>query len=580
MAGVMIQCVGVFLWLIPGLGLPLARRCALEPTERLTVAWLGGAVVLYLLATALFLPAVPAPYWRWLGVAATAGWLTSWREVLGWWRDRPARRQLARWLLVTAWVLAALACIRNYSGGDWIGDWVGHYQRADYFLRQDPATRWIFQYDPLTARAPLQNLVTAGLLAFTSGSFAHYQVFTSLLGTLVVFPLGLIAARFGRDGRAGAWLPLVLMLNPMFMENATYSWTKLGCAAFVLAGVAFFLRAVARHGLLAWSIAVLAFSAGVLAHYSAVPYLLVFAGAYLLLHRGAWGVARFWSEVARLGAAAGLLLATWFGWAIARSGLAATVNANTTAHYLSAMSIGQALDAFGLNLARTLFPPLLLATDDGFLVHANLAATVRDFAFAVYQTSLPGMIGTGIFAILIGWAFKRRDGFWRDLHLPGATWGIVAAIVILGVAVHTAPVRWGVGHICLQPLVLAVLAGVAARIPGSPRWMRHWLGFGLALDGAAGVALHLWLEHLAVPVNALALQGGALLRRVYGLSLANNAAEKFALQYSFVGDATWTPAALLMALGLLLLIAIWHAAGTLKPAVDLCRANPPESPSS
>ncbi len=578
MAGVVLQCLVVFVGLIPGLGLPLARRCALEPRERMAVAWLGGAVVLYLVATALFLVAVPAPHWRWLGLLALAGWVTSWREAADWWRDRPARRQLAQWLLVSAWILTALACIRNYSGGDWIGDWVGHYQRADFFLRQDPSTRWIFKYDPLTARGPLQNFVTAGLLAFTPGDFAHYQVFTSLLGTLAVFPLGLIAATMGSDRSAGGWLPLLLMLNPMFVENATYSWTKLGCAAFVLTGIAFFLRARADDSGLRWWLAVLAFAAGILAHYSAVPYFIVFGLAYLACHRGAWRTESFWSRTLGLGATAAMLLATWFAWAIARSGLAATVDANTTAHYLSALSPGQTLSAFGLNLARTLLPPVLLATDDGSLMHANLAATLRDHAFALYQTSLPLMIGTGALAVLTGWTVRWRNGAWKTLPLPAASWGAVAAIVLLGVAVHTAPVRWGVGHICLQPLALAVLAVVAGQIPGSPAWVRRWLAGGLVLDGAAGVALQLWLEHLAVPLNALALQGGAVLRSIYGLSLANNAAEKVALQYTFVGDGAWAPALLVAVFALLLGIAIRQAAATLKPAVDFCRATPPESP--
>ena len=578
MAGVVLQCLAVFLWLIPGLGLPLARMCPLEPRERMTVAWLGGAVMLYLLTTGLYLSAVPAPAWRWLGLAAIAAWLTSWREARSWWRDRPARRQLAHWLLVSAWVLTALACIRNYSGGDWIGDWAGHYQRAVYFLRQDPSVRWIFTLDPLTARAPLQNLVTAGLLAFSSAGFAHYQVFTALLGTLVVFPLGLIAATIGRRSEAGACLSLLLVLNPMFVENATYPWTKLGCAAFVVAGLAFFIRAMPGDDLSRWVIAVLAFGAGVLAHYSAVPYFLVFAAAYLGLHRRVWRTADFWARTGRLGVAAGLLLATWFGWAVARTGWSATVGTNTTAQYLRVMSAGQQLAAFGLNLTRTLFPPAVLAMDDGFLTHANTAATMRDYAFSLYQTSLPCMIGTGALAILIGWTAMRRAGGWKRVPLPAGSWIVVAAIVVLGVAVHTAPVRWGVGHICLQPLALAVVAGVAGLVSGSSAWVRRWLAIGLVLDGAAGVALQLWIEHLAVPISALALQDGALLRRIYGLSLANNAAEKVALQFVFLGDGAWAPRFLLAIFALLLMLAVRLAAENLKPAIDLSRANPPESP--
>ena len=578
MLGVVAQCCAVFLWLIPGLGLPVARLCRIEPRERMIVGWFGGAVVLYAIATVLYLTAVPATHWRWLGLAATAGWLTSWPEALAWWRDPPARRQLIHWLVVTGWVVTALGSIRNYSGGDWIGDWVGHYQRAVFFLRQDPAERWIFTLDPLTARAPLQNLVTAGLLAFSSASFAHYQVFTALLGTLAVLPMELIASTAGGDRSTGGWLPLLVMLNPMFVENATYPWTKLGCAAFVLVGIAFALRAWPADDFKRWLLAVLALGAGVLAHYSAVPYFIVLAAAFFIGHRAVWRTAGFWNRTVRLGAAAGLLLATWFGWAIARAGLAATVGANTTAQYVQAMTLRQQVAAFGLNLARTLVPPVLLATDDGSLVHASPVATLRDQAFALYQTSLPLMIGSGTLVFLLGWAARARRPGGLGRMLPTGGWVAVAGIIMLGVAAHTAPVRWGVGHICLQPLALAAVAAVAGRASGAPAWMRRWLAIGLALDGLAGIFLHLWLEHLQVPISALALRGGVPLREIFGLSLANNFAAKVALQLVFLGDASWPPAFLLALFALLLMVAVWFALPSAPPAVDRGRAMPPPSP--
>jgi 4-amino-4-deoxy-L-arabinose transferase-like glycosyltransferase len=35
---------------------------------------------------------------------------------------------------------------------------------------------------------------------------------------------------------------VVLMLNPLFLQNATYPWTKLQAAFFILSGLYFFLR--------------------------------------------------------------------------------------------------------------------------------------------------------------------------------------------------------------------------------------------------------------------------------------------------------------------------------------------------
>jgi hypothetical protein len=61
------------------------------------------------------------------------------------------------------------------------------------------------------------------------------------LCSLAYLPVGLLAWRFG--GRAPrASPPSVLMVNPLFIQNATYPWTKLQAVFFILTGLYFFLR--------------------------------------------------------------------------------------------------------------------------------------------------------------------------------------------------------------------------------------------------------------------------------------------------------------------------------------------------
>lgn len=534
MLAVLALCIVAFLGLIGGLGLLVASRLSLAPSERLVAVVLAGQGVLYLAGTVFYLARVPAEYWLLLSLPAVAGWWCARRELRAWSAHADVRRMLAGWSIVVAGGLVALALIRNYSGGDWIGDWVGHYHRAIHFLRQDPNDAWIFALDPMTARPPLQNIVTAVLLAFTPATFAHYQVFTLLLGSMAVLPLGLLVASLGAGGRASSWLILLLLVNPMWVQNVTYSWTKLGCAAWVLAGIAFMVRA--RESEKLWLLAALALSAGVLTHYSAAPYFLVLSALYFCHHRRRWRDVAFWRQSVIIGAAMAMLLTSWFGWAVARYGWSATAGANTTAGYLRAMTWPEQVTAFWQNLLYTLVPPVLLPVDSSILTHANLAATVRDWAFAVYQTCLPFMVGTGAL-LALSWRFLQTDSSLRPrLRRNGGVLAAVLAIVALSVAAHAARVRWGVGHIGLQPLALAALTVAAGFVASAPRRIQIIVVAGLLFDAVLGVGLHLGVEHLAVPPAVVALDGGAPLRALYGLGFAANATAKHALGLTLLGD--------------------------------------------
>ena len=64
---------------------------------------------------------------------------------------------------------------------------------------------------------------------------------TTILCSLAYLPVGLLAWRFG--GRHAARVAAaILMVNPLFLQNATYPWTKLPAAFFILSSLYFFLR--------------------------------------------------------------------------------------------------------------------------------------------------------------------------------------------------------------------------------------------------------------------------------------------------------------------------------------------------
>ncbi len=543
----------VFLWLVPGLGLLTTRFLRLPPQDRLVAIISAGIILLGLGGQVLHITGASPAGWRILALVAAAGWALHGREAVTWWRCTQSRLLLRHWLIVATGCLGALALIRTYSGGDWIGDWVGHYHRAHYFLHQDPAELWIFTLDPFTARPPLLNLATSALMAQGDDSFAAYQVYTTLLGSVTVLPFCRLVVAAGGRRRALALVPLLLLVNPLFMQNATYSWTKLGAAALVLIGVWFFRRAMSGGKTLHWKLSGLAFSAAVLAHYSSAPYALAAVAAYGWLHRDRWGVAGFWSASLRMALGAILLGLTWICWAIARQGFAATLLANTSVQQAGELSAVGQLQSFALNLWHTVLPPPWPGADMAFLQHGDALSTLRDRMFVFAQTSLPGMAGCGGLIVLL-WGLGRRLGPVKS-WLPGAV--LLAALVIVGVAVHPARMRWGAGHICLQPLALGFAAVAIATLPALPALVRRIAVFGWLVDAGLGVGLHLYIEHRQVNPTVLGLGDGEPLRSMYGLAFGNNAAAKYALGLQLLGDTI--P---LVGAGILILIALVAAIPT------------------
>src|SRR5262249_59914048 len=82
----------------------------------------------------------------------------------------------------------------------------------------------------LTFRAP----PSPPLFPYTTLFRSHYQLAMTFFSSLTFLPAALLARRFGGCRGAVTALALLFMVNPMFLENATFAWTKLPAAFFVL----------------------------------------------------------------------------------------------------------------------------------------------------------------------------------------------------------------------------------------------------------------------------------------------------------------------------------------------------------
>ena len=545
----LIACLLLFFVLTFGLAWPLAARLQLDPAEKLVASAMLSQLAAYLVAFAIYLLGLPvAAFWL-LPVLAAAGLIAGRQALIATARDPGARAVLIGQLLVTGWCTGWLFFIASYSGGGWAGDWYEHWERTRFFLERWPVETRFLGFGALPARPPLANLVTGALLALTPGAFAYYQLFITLLGTVSFLPAALLVRRFAPRATgpaAVAVFAVLLMLNPSYVENATFAWTKLTAVFFILTGLYFFLRTLDPGApRAAGPLSALALAAGLLAHYSAGPYVLLLAVAWFVLNRARWPDRAFWRQTAQLALIGALVLATWFAWSLAVYGPHTTLLSNSSVAVKDAQS-GNQLLKIALNVRDTLVPHFLRHLDGALIAQTSPWGYWRDWFFQLYQVNLFFVFGSVAWLALVrelgrGWgaAAPRSRWFWA---------GFCGGVILLGVAVHGARDSWGLAHICLQAVVVLGLAYLAARWANLGRGWRIVLAAGAALDLFLGVALQFAVQSYAF--DRWFTPGRPFLDTLqsYSESSVMNAAGKIVHHLAFFREEFHVPAALVLAL--------------------------------
>ncbi len=484
-----------FVVLIFGIGPALMPLDLGSPLRRVTVGIAASLTALYLLGFSYYLLNVPVfAYWSVFIAAVVVAWFRR-RRLLELWSDRDVRHVTLAWAAIAAWVLGWQSTVYSYSGATWQGDCYEHFDRSRFFLRHwDIHFKFLGAYS-VSSRPPLVNIVTGVLRALAGGKFYVYQAVCALLASLVVWPTCLLQQRFTRPGASAriGWAILLLMALPALVQNASFTWTKLPTAFFVLTGLALLLDWPANFPtrLAGW----LTLTAGMLAHYSAGPWIVAVALAEFFRNSTGWR--RLFSRQAVVVAlACGLLFATWIGWSALRLGLHETLESNTTVADGAGMTWHQRLEHVADNLYYTAVPVLFRKVDYGGYLAADPAVRVRDSYFNAVQSSalmIAGSLGVVIASCLL-WS-ERKSIDWRGAHY----WVILIGVaVLLGIAVHTEVIELGVGQICLLPFALLVVAWLAARIPET-RILRWVLIPGLIADFVLGICLHFSVQSLWLP---------------------------------------------------------------------------------
>jgi len=554
-------CLLLILGVAFGLSRPFVERLGLGAAEGLVAGAALSLIGAWLVAWGVFISGAPlSAYWL-IPALAVAGLAAGRRSAGRLLADPAARDLMGGQLIVTGWCVAWLAFVKVHTGGAWTGDSFEHWERALFFLRRWPAGRLFIEAYILPARPPLANVLTAAFMRMTTIDYAHFQVITTVLCSLAFLPAGLLAGRFG--GRSASRMAaVILMLSPLFVQNATYPWTKLEAVFFILTGLYFFLRVRDRDAGSASAGVVCAISLGgaVVTHYSAGPYVVVLAAAWLAVGFGRRWDGGFARMTAAAAAAGACVLAPWFVWSVATYGGRGTFLSNTTVSMASKYP-GSPLVAMALNVRDSLVPPQIRGYEGTIFLQSSPWGMLRDQCFLIYQLNPVLALGC------VGWLAVARQAF---LAARAATrrdrvfWiAIVAGFFLVSFTTYGDRDHYGIGHICLQSLVLLGLTFLASRWQGLGRGWRLALIAGWVVDFCLGIALQFAVEDFALDRWFLPGRNIMEVSHTYTLISQENLLEKFIAHLTYFADILPTPpATVLLLLGAILFLALMRARGT------------------
>lgn len=514
-----------------GPGLLLAGWVRGSPMEKLCGVFAASFIAIYLASFALFSLNTGAwAYWGVTGVFAVCG-VMGLRTAAMLVRRRDTRRTFLCFCVLLAWEFIHLAMIRGYGGGGWGGDWYEHFDRTRFFLHQLPLDfRYLNRYS-LASRPPMMNLIAAFFCRQMGLSFEAFSLVFLFLNAWAFVPCCLFLTRIAPRRRLEPVLAALFMLNPSILENVTYTWTKAFAAAWVVLGVCFYLRRRLVP-------AAVSLAAGILVHYSAVPFAAA-VGLHCIFTSIRSGSA--WRKAAGAGVAAAALLATWFGWAAVRLGVKATFADASQTTGMPTMALGENLRRMAYNLFTSMIPHPLhpAASSSAFstLSHVHNWGDFRDYYFTIVQTALPTMMGLfgGIVAAgMLVRMLRARIGVnpWEQRFW---LFYLIFAYVV-GISVNYGWMEFGTANITLQSLAMMGLTLVAAWLPTGRRVLFRLVLAALAIDYSLGILLQFVRESI-VPGTSQT-NGRTVLNYDPALGFNTNAEywEKLRGGYVFWGD--------------------------------------------
>jgi hypothetical protein len=534
-----------------GPGYWLVRRLHWRPLEKATAALALSVLITGLVSFAIGVLRLHPACRVVLLAASGAATLAALHDLFPWHRDAGVRRALAWFAVLIVWVVSLQSLVRSYSGGNLVHDWLDHYERSKFFLGWQPIDA-LFSGALLTARPPLANAFAAQMIAVTQARFPCYELTAALLGVLAYVPMLLVARLFSGSAGLSRTLAIMLMFQPMFVQNVSYSWTRMPAVFFVLSAVGFYVAGwrARDHGRILF--AFVCGAGAILTHYSSFPCVLFLALHYLFAIVP--GRDRPIRDLGTVVLATALVLAPWLAWATAVYGARTVVSTAFTHSDRPLRSASENLTNAVLNLRDTFVPHVLRDAPRDTYSRGVTWGRIRDDSFTIYQGNLPFALGSLGAVLLAIEALRSRNRSGTPRVDSGWFWAALAAFAVLvGIGVQGGHQPLGLAHTAQQPLVMLGVAFLASRFDAWPPFLRRLAAVGLLFDACLGVLVHFWLQ--SYPFDLPNGWRGPLGLRREDLSFQMaylNWRDKLDGRHLFVADLiagrAWIPAALVAAL--------------------------------
>lgn len=423
-----------------------------------------------------------------------------------------------------------------YNGGGWMGDWYEHYERMQFYLKSlNLDFRFIGVY-LLPARPPLFNLVTYFYNSVFGDSFWIFQAICTFMNLVVLFPIYLILRNVVKIKSKYIFLVLVsiFLLNPTFVRNLTYTWTRHLANYYVLLGVYFYLKGRKNLDFKYIYFGFALFAAGQLTHYSALVYLAVILVDFVIisLFRLRENIKPLISIILILAA----ILSTWYIWSINAYGPKGTFLSNTTYEAIEDKSFVENVKKDWLNFRNTVIPYFVypeLRPVAGFFVQKSRTGFLYDTMLGFYSASLIGNLTVSLSLVLLITLILKpfplarrlkeeyRKHKFRDFLLTDAVFWVIFSVLSVLIGIHVnAPQICGCMHVTLQPLAILLVCVVIKRMKLiKSQMLKVILLSGIMLEAVAVIGSSILLK---MPVDFNDRIYAGVFYANWSLKIANN----------------------------------------------------------
>ena len=415
-------------------------------------------------------------------------------------------------------ILSYQGLLPYYAGGQWYFDWFEHFQRVRFFLEQLPLDTRIGPY-LITARPPLFNVVTYVYQSVIGKEFWEYQIMATLLNTTVLLACWLIITLFTK--RSLTFLLMVLsaalLLNPSFIIQTTFTWTKALSVYYLLTGFYFYLQFRQGKSPLYLFLGTSLLGAAYLTHYSTAPFIFGIGCDWLLqavrtpkLFLKQFGVSMIIFVV---------ILSSWYFWAISHYGLYQSFMGNTAYEWQRQITPKERVIKDITNLKNTLVPTVpqayirLVEQQDNYLV------ALYDILYGFYATKLVGNLTVTLTVIIFVYSivqFRRqhllnsrqiksiRPGNLRRvaaniLEQPNTCWWWFLFVgIILGLIAIPSRDLLGFAHVAFLPISFLLICFATVSLIYFSEKKRLFLSVfvivGMLVEAVIGIGLRLYVS--------------------------------------------------------------------------------------